>query len=274
MMKHFRPLFLQNLNTQVDGYEILRLQINRHLRELDRLDYHKHDEHQLLVYLAGGGYQRGEDTGFAVKGGSVVWVPAGVLHSFRETAKVRPLCLVLDFAAPQHDGHDIRQAHLPQKLLVEIKEHISDLMRQASGELGERGTLRTCGRVLMILEICLSQIGLLQRRTQPLMSPVVRSAKRHLQDRSNYHIPLSAIAQRMGYQPNYLNKLLKESTGLTLGQMRSQRILEEAEKQLISGVRVGDVAEELGFLDQNYFARWFKRQRGEAPTQWLKTNRV
>jgi AraC family transcriptional activator of pobA len=31
---------------------------------------------------------------------------------------------------------------------------------------------------------------------------------------------------------------------------------------------VGDVAEAVGMLDQNYFARWFRQQTGRVPSAW------
>jgi len=33
-------------------------------------------------------------------------------------------------------------------------------------------------------------------------------------------------------------------------------------------MRVADVAEAVGVLDQSYFARWFRRQTGQPPSRW------
>jgi AraC family L-rhamnose operon transcriptional activator RhaR len=76
--------------------------------------------------------------------------------------------------------------------------------------------------------------------------------------------------QRSGYQRDHLNRLVKRETGLTLGQLRMQRRLARAKELLAQGIRVADVAEAVGVLDQNYFARWFRRQTGQPPSRWSR----
>ena len=41
-----------------------------------------------------------------------------------------------------------------------------------------------------------------------------------------------------------------------------------AQKFLLKHSFVRDAAAEAGFFDQNYFARWFKKQTGRAPLAW------
>ncbi|HWA85899.1 MAG TPA: helix-turn-helix transcriptional regulator, partial [Opitutus sp.] len=80
---------------------------------------------------------------------------------------------------------------------------------------------------------------------------------------------LQHVVQRSGYQRDHLNRLVKKETGLTLGQFRAQRRLSRAKELLARGVKVGDVAGEIGLPDQSYFARWFRRQTGQSPSHWL-----
>lgn len=272
-MKFFRPLYLQDLDVSAGGIRCLQLQVNRHLHELDRVETHTHEHHQLIIYLAGKGYQLLEEGGFSVRGGTLAYLPPHQPHAFRETARSRPLCAVLDFETERGWSDQPASAQLPQRELIQIKEELSHLMRAASSDRNsamQRPTLASQGRILQILDICLSTLGFEKHTSVPLPSPVVRSVNRVLQDPANYHQPLHSLARRIGYQPGYLNRLLKESTGLTLGQIRSRRIVEEAEKLLVRGMPVREVADKLGFGDANYFARWFKRHRGEPPSRWRR----
>jgi len=42
------------------------------------------------------------------------------------------------------------------------------------------------------------------------------------------------------------------------------------EQDILKGVRISLVADRAGFLDQNYFSRWFRKQTGLAPSKWRK----
>lgn len=251
------------------------MQVNRHLRELDRVAAHHHSFNQIIVCLAGRGYQLLEQGGWPVRAGTISSLPSGCLHSFRETGTTRPLCLVIDFEREPKTEQDVEgvatSGQLPDAELAELKGHLSHLMR-LSTKGGGHSDMQSHGRILLALDLCLRRSGMADQRDkssrikQTMATPIERSVLRLLQDPANYHRPLSELASRVGYQPGYLNRRLKESCGLTLGQLRAQRILAEAEKRLVRGLRVGEVAAALGFTDQNYFARWFKRQTGNPPT--------
>jgi len=74
----------------------------------------------------------------------------------------------------------------------------------------------------------------------------------------------------VGLQKDYLNRLIRSGTGLTLGQWRAKKILAEVEKELRRGGKMVEVAERCGFMDANYFTRWFRRQTGMTPKAWQK----
>jgi AraC family L-rhamnose operon transcriptional activator RhaR len=76
------------------------------------------------------------------------------------------------------------------------------------------------------------------------------------------------LARRVGLQKDYLNRLVRSATGLTLGQWRAKKILTAVEGELRKGGKMVEVGDRCGFADANYFARWFRRQTGTSPKQW------
>jgi AraC family L-rhamnose operon transcriptional activator RhaR len=78
------------------------------------------------------------------------------------------------------------------------------------------------------------------------------------------------LAKRVGLQKDYLNRMVRHGTGLTLGQWRARELLRNVEQDILKGVRISLVADRAGFLDQNYFSRWFRKQTGLAPSKWRK----
>ncbi len=74
-----------------------------------------------------------------------------------------------------------------------------------------------------------------------------------------------------GYHPDHLSRLVRSETGLNLRALAAQTRLHLAQRLLREHALVRVVAEAAGFPDQNYFARWFKKQTGQSPMAWRGT---
>ena len=80
------------------------------------------------------------------------------------------------------------------------------------------------------------------------------------------------VAERFSYNPRYLGKLFKKTVGVSLGKYIEQQKIEKAKRILLAtddGVRA--VAESVGYKDEFYFMRVFKKATGTTPTKWRKT---
>ena len=67
--------------------------------------------------------------------------------------------------------------------------------------------------------------------------------------------------------PKTLGRVIREHLGLTLTELIQQRILTHAKWQLLHTLRpVKEIAAELGFRDELYFSRLFKKRTGVSPT--------
>jgi AraC-like DNA-binding protein len=83
-----------------------------------------------------------------------------------------------------------------------------------------------------------------------------------------------ALVQASGLTLGHLNRIAKESLGLTLHDYYEQRRLEFA-KLALSEERasVKAVASSLGFTQLSHFSAWFKRRAGAAPRAYLRRQR-
>jgi len=71
--------------------------------------------------------------------------------------------------------------------------------------------------------------------------------------------------------PNYLNALCKELLGKPVGEVIRERVLLEAKRQLANlNENIAGIANKLGFTDNSYFSRFFKKYAGMTPEEFRR----
>lgn len=85
----------------------------------------------------------------------------------------------------------------------------------------------------------------------------------------------SAYAEMLHVSPNYLNKICKEETGQTAGDLIRKRITIEAQRLLhYTNHSVNEIADTLGFDNTSYFVTFFKKQTSVTPEQFRKNQTI
>lgn len=71
--------------------------------------------------------------------------------------------------------------------------------------------------------------------------------------------------------PNHLNALSKDITGRSAGELIRDRIILEAKRLLVNAkLSVSEIANELDFVDNSYFSKFFKKYVGVTPEVFRK----
>lgn len=79
-------------------------------------------------------------------------------------------------------------------------------------------------------------------------------------------------AKELGITPKRLNEILKERIGVTLNQFIANIIILEAKRRLVLvDKNVHDISFELGFKEQAYFSRFFKKHTGQSPSEYIRS---
>lgn len=72
--------------------------------------------------------------------------------------------------------------------------------------------------------------------------------------------------------PNHLNALSKHVTGKQAGELIRDRIVLEAKRLLVNaGMSIAELATELGFEDNSYFTKFFRKYTGQTPEAFRKS---
>lgn len=79
----------------------------------------------------------------------------------------------------------------------------------------------------------------------------------------------SFYARQIGLTPKRVNELLREKMGTTVSKLLYRLMLIEAKRELFHQQHsIKEIAYGLGFSDQSYFARFFKKQTGITPEEF------
>lgn len=84
------------------------------------------------------------------------------------------------------------------------------------------------------------------------------------------NIGRTEIANQLFLAPEYLSKVYKKETGISLNEAISIYRVKQAKLLLEKGERVSDVAEKVGFDNFTYFSTVFKKYEGITPNQYKK----
>lgn len=84
------------------------------------------------------------------------------------------------------------------------------------------------------------------------------------------HLSASAYAKMMNLSEKHLNRICKLSIGKTSTDLIAERLVLEAKRLLIaSKLNITQIAEKMGFADNSYFTRFFKKRTGKTPSEFL-----
>lgn len=83
------------------------------------------------------------------------------------------------------------------------------------------------------------------------------------------HLPASFYAEKMHMTPKQINDNCKQSLGKTVSDLIKERLILEACRLLVhSDLTVTQISLDIGYLDNSYFARFFKKKTGQTPEQF------
>lgn len=104
-----------------------------------------------------------------------------------------------------------------------------------------------------------------QNRLEQLRQYVDSNISRHFTNRE--------LGEAMGYNPNYLNRLVLGSTGMSLHQYVLQRRLTLATGLLATTqLSVSEIAVKTGFHSASHFSSFFRQATGHTPAQYRRNS--
>ena len=124
-----------------------------------------------------------------------------------------------------------------------------------------------------------SMCGLLQNVVESFMDAMfsrqdkgnnhIREALRIMSERYADPLTLAEVADGLGLSANYLSALFKQTVGVGFREQLNRIRVEESKRLLLStDFPLAEIAIAMGFTDQSYFCKTFKRLTGITPSQF------
>ena len=108
----------------------------------------------------------------------------------------------------------------------------------------------------------------LENTKTTILQNLTDSIEKHYREKHS----ASEYAQLLNISANALAKLVKGHFGKTLTDLIAQRIMTEAKRELyLTSKSVKEIAYQLGYKDEYYFSRFFKKQAGIPPNLYRTT---
>ncbi|MFD2413555.1 AraC family transcriptional regulator [Paenibacillus rhizoplanae] len=125
-------------------------------------------------------------------------------------------------------------------------------------------------------------------RLQQLLSLILQPGKRIVQDKAvgmdnvlaymknnyNQELKVGQLALMAGLSTNHFIRAFKQLTEKTPMAYLLEERIKRAKQLLFSSERVKQIAKEVGYKDEHYFSRVFKKSEGVAPASYLKNNHI
>lgn len=98
---------------------------------------------------------------------------------------------------------------------------------------------------------------------------IVKNALQYIKENYKQKLTLSDVAEKTYVSQWHLSKLLNRHMNQNFSEILNNVRIEEAKKLLKDpSLRIGDIAEEVGFLDMAHFSRVFKKQVGISANEY------
>lgn len=168
-----------------------------------------------------------------------------------------------------------KYCHMTDEAVVSLTRGLYDMIQNERDHMEYYKTL--CGCQLMQLLVGVSRHSLSAELDNAGMLSA-RSYQKVLEVQNYLHasyreqITGDTLANRFDMNFDYLNRLFRQSVGRPIFQyLSSLRIARARELLTTTSMRISQISEQVGFADESYFSKVFKKYTGRSPADYART---
>lgn len=238
--------------------------------------------HELFLVLGGKGHVKIENKKYSVKNGMLFYFKPNILHAIEPDLKkpIKFLSVHFNFVHVNYYDNKWTLTEETECLKINSMEELKDYCP----------ILTTFKRLVQIWDKKLPSYEFICKTIlQQLIFEILDNVKRHTANYSidlkirkiieymniniNSTITLSQLSELIALSPAYLSRIFRESTGYSvIGFFNKMKIDKAKELISVGDKKIKEVSESLGFKDEFYFSRLFKKIEGVSPKEFYDKN--
>lgn len=236
----------------------------------------------LLLFKSGTGEIVVDGTSYPIMPGKLFMLRPGMIAEARFESASAPQLYMARFSAQTFGGNGGVGQMLPDdslafwpgdvELAISTRPQTEAQLDQLIGLKGERHRLGRWKRTVLFQQLLLTiaegviggrEHGQDQRDT---IGQVLSYMNEHYMEQ----LPIRSLARMHGISPTNFAAMFRKRTGVSPVEYLTRLRIEKAKSALFTRERMADVALKVGYRDELYFSRMFKRIVGVAPTLYIK----
>lgn len=239
--------------------------------------------HEMLFVCEGNGHiVIGKDR-HLIKKGMLFYIPPGVQLIIEPRAQNPEHFVTVHFSGSRmildSDGkwkyqEDIRTLHQPSAQEIMDYIPVEELFEKLLDTWNDKGPGYefAAGTYLRQLLILISQNNKKQNENHAISLKIDRIIK-YMRQNINRKVTLEELSREAQLSTFYLSRSFKDTTGYPIIAYFNKMKIDKAKELLIEGnKKVREVAYELGYTNEFYFSRIFKRIEGLSPSEFYSKN--
>ncbi|WP_205513836.1 helix-turn-helix domain-containing protein [Longitalea arenae] len=289
MLKH--PLPVYDINTLKESRfspkDFIADHFLHYLEEHKNLRFpHKHSFYQLVYFSGGSGSHSIDFVHFPVRGGQIYFMTPGQVHSWH--FEDQPDGFIVNFSEPYINDFLANARYLqqfnffsgiaqeqvidiPENARPEITAILETIVREGNSNAALKDDLVRATLVQLFILVSRYSGGDAIPISNNYNTVVLRNFQKLIDQYYKEKKLTKEYAALLYITPNHLNALCKDVTGRSAGELIRDRILLEAKRLLVNArLSISQIANELRFMDNSYFSKFFKKYVGVTPEVFRK----
>lgn len=253
-------------------------------------NYHLHDDYEIFYLLEGERIYLINRKKYVVKANNLVFIDKNIIHKTKVTDVPNTKRVVINFQDSFLTGNEdmlLNQLFDRGPHIIRIPankvEFIQTLIKKLLSEYNSSADNTDAYIQTLLIQLLIESTRLLNTQENDFAAEVyddyfvkheIAEIIRYINNHYNQDISLALLSNRFNLSEQYISRLFRKVTGVTLiNYLNAVRINQAKRLLLETSLKVTDVSKRVGYSNNVHLWRVFKRFTGHSPNEYRELNK-